>query len=149
MADALAFVQDNGGNLLIAGWVITVVLFAAALVRIIRGVKRATSTPINKELVDSGTVLAAPIGAMRASTGNGHQAERMFAILDEAATSADRAIRAHAAAGKQLDSAEYQLQRLFVEFPMLSAARSKSSLTPPARAGIVAQVSPRILAAAA
>jgi hypothetical protein len=57
------------------------------------------------------------------------QIERLFAFVDDATRSAERAMVAHAAAARHLDSAEYQLLRLFEEFPVLAAARRQPAAT--------------------
>lgn len=57
------------------------------------------------------------------------QIERLFALIDGASQSTERAMAAHAAAAKHLDSAEYQLLRLFDEFPTLAAVRRQSTAT--------------------
>ena len=73
------------------------------------------------------------------------QVDRLFAILDGAGRSAERAISAHAQARQHLDSAEYQLLRLFDEFPMLAAARKQQPAARPI--AVAASSPPRALAA--
>ena len=153
MAGALAFLQDYGGTLLVAGWAVVVLLLAALLVGMIRR-RGSGSRATNRS--PALTHETAPINATRLATlpeptsslpQVSMQAQRMFAILDDAALSAERAISAHAAAAKHLDSAEYQLQRLFDEFPMLDVSRARQPHAPPVSPSSAAPVPARALAA--
>lgn len=74
------------------------------------------------------------------------QLDKLFAILDAASLSTERATRAHAAAAQTLDSAEYQLLRLFDEFPALKSTPTQPKLAPP-RAAAQVRLHPTALAA--
>ena len=107
-------------HLLVLGWVSIVLLHVYALTRMWRGgITVAASNAVLAPATAQSTAVI-PV-AMDDAT----QLHRLFAILDHAGNAAERAMTSHAGATKQLDSAEYQLLRLFDEFPMLTAARTR------------------------
>ena len=106
-------------HLLVLGWVSIVLLHVYALARMWRGgITVAASDTVVAPTAQS--TAAIPV-AMDDAT----QLQRLFAILDHAGNAAERAMTSHVGATKHLDSAEYQLLRLFDEFPMLTAARTR------------------------
>ena len=52
------------------------------------------------------------------------QIDRLFGYVGDSVKSGERAIAAHGQAARHLDSAEYQLQHLFAEFPVITRATS-------------------------
>jgi hypothetical protein len=149
VAGGLEFLQENGWTLLAVGWATVIGLLVTILVQLFR--QRGMGTALEAAPAAGATLAVSKPSSSHVpafSTLDGPtQIDRMFAILDQAAASADRAVCAHAAAAKQLDSAEYQLQRLFIEFPMLDASRSRQPQLPAIPASGVTAARERALAA--
>ena len=139
MTEALSMSKDLTGGLLALAWAGVVLLHIWALVRMMR---RGTSRRIQavRRPAPAKRATRAMVAAIRAPRvaparsaiparpmdGAAH-INRLFAILDGAIKGSERAVAAHVAAARQLDSAEYQLVRLFDEFPILTAARARTA----------------------
>jgi hypothetical protein len=124
VAGALSMIQDASGGLLVAGWIALIGAHVLALAHIVSRRKRAMRA--------ARLAPAAPIPNLSSRLDTTVQVEKLFSVLDDAALSVERATQAHVAATKQLDSAEYLLQRLFDEFPMFGPARrQRPQLAPP------------------
>ena len=143
VADLFAQFSGFAAELLLAGWMVLVALLVYATVRPMR---RRRATAKARRETDALTARSAPEWAGRAipKDTSASQIERLFGILESRAASVERAMTAHDAAARHLDSAEYQLLRLFDEFPMLAAGRSQ-----PRRAANIAVVPPATPAAQA
>ena len=120
MAGALSLSNDATGSVLVLAWAGVVLLLLALLGRMMRA-RWILSKPITAAVPASGV-------AVSTARGGATQIDRLLTILDGAIKSGDRAITAHARAARQLDSAEYQLLRLFVEFPVLSAVSTRNAV---------------------
>lgn len=110
-----------------------VTAFVASMVRTIlfrRGAGASTATVAVGAVARNGGI---PTTASAQRLDENAQLERLFAIVARSVPSVDRMLQAQAAASRHLDSAEYQLERLFEEFPMLMAARAKSPVRSPSR----------------
>jgi endonuclease/exonuclease/phosphatase (EEP) superfamily protein YafD len=122
VADLLTLVSEHSAGLIVLGWIALVGLNVYALARVVgkrRSAARAGRVSSTTQPQAATAVMTAGPPALTAPA----QIERLFGILETGAASAERAMTAHVAAAKHLDSAEYQLQRLFVEFPILTANR--------------------------
>ena len=107
-------------HLLVLGWVSIVLLHVYALARMWRGGGTVAAGKIS-----AAPAVARSTPAMPVVMDDATQLRRLYAILDDAGNAAERAMTSHVGATKHLDSAEYQLLRLFDEFPMLTAARTR------------------------
>lgn len=116
MAGALSLPLDLAWTLVLFAGVAAIALHGLALVRFLRR-RRAGDAPVQSALLP-------------ALQNDAHQSRRLFSLLDAAAVSAGRAIEAHKTASQHLDSAEYQLERLFDELPMLAAFRTSNTAPP-------------------
>ena len=125
VADLIAHFSGFAGELLLAGWIVLVALLVYAIVRVIRRWRAAASA---RRRVDDKPAPSQRENAAAGALGDAAatQIERLFCILETSGASVERAVSAHVAAARHLDSAEYQLLRLFDEFPMLAAGRSQA-----------------------
>ncbi len=146
MADLFQTLSGLDPDLLVLGWLALIAMHVFAIVRLMR---RRVAARARRE-ADALSVQSQTERAARATQKDTSrsQIERLFGILETSAASVERAMSAHRAAAKHLDSAEYQLLRLFDEFPILTASRSVAQ-TKPANMAVLPGTSPAPRAMAA
>ena len=131
MAGAFSFLQQHGTVLMMTAWGLVVLAHVAYLGSFFRKRPAEPASVADTGSAGHGTrAVAAAVAPVRAYAPQDPdtQAARLFSIISDAAQSAERAISAHTQAARQLDSAEYQLRRLFDEFPLLASARRRKPL---------------------
>ena len=132
MADLFQHLTNVQPELLVLGWVALLAAHVYGIIRLRRRRRDAgnarrpsdvSSTQYQASL-DQASLAARIMPRDNASA----QIHRLFGILETSAASVERAMSAHRSAAKHLDSAEYQLLKLFDEFPMLAANRGASKV---------------------
>jgi hypothetical protein len=126
VADLFKTLSELNPDLLVLGWLALIALHVFALIGMMR--RRATAKARREADVLSAQLQAEPASRTISTDTSASQIQRLFGILETSAASVERAMSAHRAAARQLDSAEYQLLRLFDEFPMLAASRGAARL---------------------
>ena len=132
VAEFVAHFFGFEAELLLLGWAVLVALHVYAIVQLMQRRRRREAAAADSQRPKTEHqrgVLPVPsqpetASAVARGTAAATQIERLFGILDTSAASVERAMSAHLAAAKHLDSAEYQLLKLFDEFPMLVANRN-------------------------
>lgn len=117
MLDQLPLLTDMTSELWLLVLAAAVVVHLAAIVRAI--LRRRGQLPAQKSSQARPLRIAEPVRISEHA-----QIERLLDIVAQAAPKAERMREAHDTAARHLDSAEYLLQRLFEEFPMLAATRA-------------------------
>lgn len=124
MADLFQTLSETNPDLLVLGWLALIALHIIALF----GMTRRWAKARRQAGVLPARSLAEPASRTIPADTSASQIQRLFGILETSTASVERAMSAHRAAARQLDSAEYQLLRLFDEFPMLAASRGAAKL---------------------
>jgi hypothetical protein len=126
VADLFQTLSETNPDLLVLGWLALIALHIIALIGMTR--RRAKAKARRQAGVLPARSLAEQASRTIPADTSASQIQRLFGILETSAASVERAMAAHRAAARQLDSAEYQLLRLFDEFPMLAASRGAAKL---------------------